>query len=140
MKTFEPDKSNLSAYQLETFKEAASLRTPVSSIPGVGEITSKHFKEKFDLYTIGDVLNKISSYQDLIKILPKYVNSHRIYEALLKTFPDDLNNALTIQEQKEDRSRVDENETDTTCVTYILNKDSTYVENELEKVSECLVA
>ena len=97
MKTFEPDKSNLSAYQLETFKEAASLRTPVSSIPGVGEITSKHFKEKFDLYTIGDVLNKISSYQDLIKILPKYVNSHRIYEALLKTFPDDL--------QKEDRSR-----------------------------------
>lgn len=132
MKTFEPDKSNLSAYQLETFKEAASLRTPVSSIPGVGEITSKHFKEKFDLYTIGDVLNKISSYQDLIKILPKYVNSHRIYEALLKTFPDDL--------QKEDRSRVDENENDTTCVTYILNKDSTYVENELEKVSECLVA
>ena len=119
MKKFDPNKSNLSAYQLENFKKTSTLDTPASNIPGVGEITCKHFKDKFNLNTIGDVLHKISSYQDLLEILPKYVNSHRIYDALLKTFPDDLSKSIPRP--------------------YIKTTGRS-VEEELEKVSECQIS
>ena len=122
MKRFDPNKSNLTAYQLENFKNSSSLTTPASNIPGVGEITYKHFKEKFNLTTIGDVLNKISSYKDLLKILPKYVNSHRIYEALLKTFPEDLRS------------------TSEPYINTVNTTERKSVEEELEKVSECQIS
>jgi nucleotidyltransferase/DNA polymerase involved in DNA repair len=121
-KKFDPTKSNLTAYQLENFKKTSTLSTPVSNIPGVGEITCKHFQEKFNINTIGDVVNKVSSYKDLLKILPKYVNSHRIYEALLTTFPDDFKN----KERKPARVKK--------------NTSSIAVEEELKYVSECKIS
>ena len=120
-KKFDPTKSNLSAYQLDNFKKTSTLSTPVSNIPGVGEITCKHFQEKFNINTIGDVVNNVSSYKDLLKILPKYVNSHRIYEALLTTFPDDL-------KKKERKSAT------------VQKKTSFAVEEELKNVSECKIS
>tara|TARA_B100000902_G_scaffold192717_1_gene184143 strand:- start:9784 stop:10158 length:375 start_codon:yes stop_codon:yes gene_type:complete len=86
-KTFSIDKSHLSAFQLAKFKTKSTLDSPVIDIPGVGEVTFNHFKSK-NIHTISDVVNTIGSYEDLIKLLPKYVNSHRIYHALLDTFPD----------------------------------------------------
>tara|TARA_B100001094_G_scaffold196438_1_gene190383 strand:+ start:7055 stop:7426 length:372 start_codon:yes stop_codon:yes gene_type:complete len=120
MKKYCKEKSHLSAYQLEKFVSENSIESSVIKIPGVGEVTYEHFKKK-NINTIGDLLNNIDSYNDLLNVLPKYVNSHRIFCAISELKPSEVtetnannNNEITINQENQ-----------------------VSVETELEKIPEC---
>lgn len=118
MKKYCKEKSHLSAYQLEKFVSENSIESSVIKIPGVGEVTYEHFKKK-NINTIGDLLNNIDSYNDLLNVLPKYVNSHRIFCA--------------ISELKQPA----ETETNETNEVTINQENQVSIETELEKIPEC---
>ena len=126
MKKYCKEKSHLSAYQLEKFVSENSINSSVIKIPGVGEVTYEHFK-KNNINTIGDLLNNMDSYNDLLNILPKYVNSHRIFCAIseLKQTETETNTvaANTVADANNEVTINQENQVS--------------VETELEKIPEC---
>ena len=108
---------------MEKFVSENSIESSVIKIPGVGEVTYEHFKKK-NINTIGDLLNHIDSYNDLLNILPKYVNSHRIFCAIseLKQPAETETNTVAANNNNE--------------VT-INQENQVSIETELEKIPEC---
>ena len=79
-KTFERNKSNVSAELKAQFQINSTRATKVNAVPGIGKLTAEKLAEK-GILTVGDLVDTIACFEDLTKLVSG-VNRHRIFDCL----------------------------------------------------------
>eukprot|EP00942_MAST-04A_sp_MAST-4A-sp1_P005085 g5085.t1 len=97
---FDPEISKLTAEKKSKFEESATFGSPVTLIPSIGKKSAESLEEK-GIKTIGDLVEKIDSFDKLKKTLPSGLKSHQIFDALEIFLKDKCPSEYKVKKEKD---------------------------------------